>query len=966
MFNVIALSDIHIGEYRLHNDDSFRLKQFEKLADTIQKSIEKNSAKEVWVAGDLLREAQSKPGVMYVVNQFLQKIASSATVRLILGNHDVVVRSEKTLLEDYEKCTLISLLQHIENLHIYLDDVVEVHGKKVHFHSWVPTNKFERKDADYLVCHGDINKTLSPFSSNYIDSTGYTKVFCGHIHIFKEIENVISLGVPLQHNFGDDSNTGLVVYDLDSDTFKHEETDFLKFIYAKSEDEALAIKDNSKDEDSAEIRVKVVNTEEIYIEMDNLNINPVEIVDQFCEPLSQAAKQITYEITHKPRESDDKVANLNFDIQRVRVKNFLSIKEIDFDFHKYDGLTIIRGLEGAGKSTLFNLIEFMFFGRLKGYSKSDYSNVHKEGSKLEGTLWVRYKGNDYRIERTLNTLQFFKNENVIDSNRKKGVQEELELELDFLRFWNLIYIKQYSSGIFSEMSDTSRVSFLSSLIGLNVINQWTKEIQTKIEDISNSIKDDNVSIIELNTKLKETNSFISNNDVNYTDTNLYKKQIEMHSLELNSIENKIQEYNLLIQNYKNTNNNIKNDINKFTKLKEEVQTLKENIRTEKEALQDEKKELDSLQKVEIADMSLINSKLELINNKLIEYNSNNAILNSKLQQLENHPDICPTCKQKWTIQGLDEEIAKLKNDIHANNTEIEKFRTAKDKLNEILNSVNLNLKHNNEIDNRFNAYNNKLQSLKFKAQDLKSKNDLLVDFDFDNQNNIINNNLKNIKDLETEIISISKNKDKVRDLLNDLNRQLGEIEINNQIFDKVQKSKENLTKLTQALNNLETKVQSQKDLVDELYKFNTKVLSDKGLLVAAMLKKVSDFLNIDRSLKIETVHELQNGTLKPTLNIKLFVPQYNKYVDYVMLSGGQALLADLKFLKGITQTLGSVSIMFLDEILKFFSADTVLDSIELLKEINVGKIFLILHGDYETNSNTINVKLDEEKGSVYS
>ena len=129
---------------------------------------------------------------------------------------------------------------------------------------------------------------------------------------------------------------------------------------------------------------------------------------------------------------------------------------------------------------------------------------------------------------------------------------------------------------------------------------------------------------------------------------------------------------------------------------------------------------------------------------------------------------------------------------------------------------------------------------------------------------------------------------------------------------------------------------------------------------------VSDFLNIDKSLKVETVHELQSGTLKPTLNIKLFVPQYNKYVDYAMLSGGQALLADLKFLKGITQTLGSVSIMFLDEILKFFSADTVMDSIELLKEINVGKIFLILHGDYETNSNIINVRLDKDKGSVYS
>jgi DNA repair exonuclease SbcCD ATPase subunit len=965
LFNIIALSDIHIGEYRLHNDDSFRLQQFEKLADVIQKSIEKNSAKEVWIAGDLLREAQSKPRVMYVVNQFLQKIASSATVRLILGNHDVVVRSEKTLLEDYEKCTLISLLQHIENLHIYLDDIVNVNGKKVHFHSWVPTNKFERKEADYLVCHGDINKKLSPFSSNYIDSSGYTKVFCGHIHIFKEIDNVISLGVPLQHNFGDDPCTGLVVYDLDSDTFKHEETDFLKFIYAKSEDEALAIKENSKD-DSAEIRVKVDNTEEINIEMDNLNINPVEIVDQFCKPLSDEAKEITYEITHKPRESDDKVANLNFDIQRVKAKNFLSIRDIDFDFHKYDGLTVIRGLEGAGKSTLFNLVEFMFFGRLKGYNKSDYSNVHKEGAKLEGTLWVRYKGNNYRIERTLNTLQFFKNENVIDSNRKKGVQEELELELDFLRFWNLIYIKQYSSGIFSEMSDTSRVSFLSSLIGLNVINQWTSEIQARIEDISNEIKDDNISIIELSTKLKETNSFISENNVDYIDTDLYKKQIEMHTLESNSLENKIQEYNLLIQNYKNTNTNIKNDINKFSKLQDEVQKLKESIKKEKETLQTEKKELDSLQKVEIADMGLINSKLEYINNELIEFNSKNAILNTKLHHLENHPDICPTCKQKWEIQGLDEEIKKLKNEINANNAEIEKFKAAKDKLNSVLNSVNLNIEHNNDIDIRFNVYNNKLQSLKFKAQDLKSKNDLLVDFNIDEQNNIINNNLKNIKDLESEIVSISENKDKIRDSLNKLNRQLGEIEINNQIFNKVQQSKENLSKITSDLNNLETKVQSRKDLVDELYKFNTKVLSDKGLLVAAMLKKVSDFLNIDKSLKVETVHELQSGTLKPTLNIKLFVPQYNKYVDYAMLSGGQALMADLKFLKGITQTLGSVSVMFLDEILKFFSADTVLDSIELLKEINVNKIFLILHGDYETNSNVIKVELDKEKGSVYS
>ncbi len=965
MFNVIVLSDIHIGEYRLHNDNDFRLDQFNKLADCICSSIEKNSAKEVWIAGDLLREAQSKPKVMYVVNQFLQKIANLATVRLILGNHDVVVRSDKTLLEDYEKCTLISLLQHINNLHIYLDDIVNVNGKKVHFHSWVPSNKFERKEADYLVCHGDIDKELSPFGENLIDSSHYTKVFCGHIHKFKEINNIISLGVPLQHNFGDDPCTGLVIYDLDSDTFIHEETNFLKFIYAKSEDEAIAIKENTSDEDQAEIRVKIDNTEEINIEMDNLNINPVEIVDQFAEGLSEKAKNIVGEITHKPRDIDNKVANLNFDICRVKAKNFLSIKEIDFDFHKYDGLTVIKGLEGAGKSTLFNLIEFMFFGKLKGFSKSDYSNVHKEGAKLEGSLFLKYRGHEYTIERTLNTLTFFKDQKVVDSNKKKGVQEELELELDFLRFWNLIYIKQYSSGIFSEMSDTSRVSFLSSLIGLNVINQWTSEIQEKIEDISQKISSENIEKIELETKLTECNSYINENNIVHIDNNLYKHQVQNVQNKIKSLELKIQEYSRIIQNYNNSNNNIENEIIKYNNLKSEINKLKDYIRSVKEDLEGEKKELSNLTKIEITDLSQVNVKVKEIDEKLIDVNSSNAVLKSKLKHLNEHPDICPTCGQKWEIEGLEEQKEELQKEISINDASIEKLKEGKVKLINIINNVNKDIEHNNTIDQKQKAFDYKFQQLKFKAQELKTKNDLFNSYNIEEQHNIIKNNQSNIKDLNKSIEIFNTEKESKQDILNNLNKQLGEIEANNQLFEKVKVAKENVKIYSERLNEIENKISFSKDLVSELYKFNSKILSDKGLLVAALLKKVSDLLNIDKGLKVETVHELQNGTLKPTLNIKLFVPQYNKYVDYAMLSGGQALLADLKFLKGITQTLGSVSIMFLDEILKFFSAETVMDSIELLKEINVNKIFLILHGDYETNSNVIHVELNKEKGSIY-
>ena len=45
MFNVLVLSDIHIGIYRNYNQDDFRLKQFIKLKDVIIDTIQKNNVK---------------------------------------------------------------------------------------------------------------------------------------------------------------------------------------------------------------------------------------------------------------------------------------------------------------------------------------------------------------------------------------------------------------------------------------------------------------------------------------------------------------------------------------------------------------------------------------------------------------------------------------------------------------------------------------------------------------------------------------------------------------------------------------------------------------------------------------------------------------------------------------------------------------------------------------------------------
>lgn len=85
-----------------------------------------------------------------------------------------------------------------------------------------------------------------------------------------------------------------------------------------------------------------------------------------------------------------------------------------------------------------------------------------------------------------------------------------------------------------------------------------------------------------------------------------------------------------------------------------------------------------------------------------------------------------------------------------------------------------------------------------------------------------------------------------------------------------------------------------------------------------------------------------------------------------MLSGGQRLLADLRFLKGITNTIGSIAVIFMDETFKFFSTETVFEGIEIIKNMNVERVFLILHGsDNETLADkNITVTLTEN-GSRY-
>ena len=868
------------------------------------------------------------------------------------------------------------------------------------------------------MCHGDVHSSLSPFAPEFIDTTGYKKVFAGHIHIFKEIKNIVSLGVPLMHSFSDNPDIGVCILDTEDDSLERVSTKglFLEFKYTNTESELLE-GNITGTENPVVVRLdpKVQNSEKVDIS--KISISPEEMLKEFSKNLTKDSLKILNTVVSKVFDNNT-VPDLRVKFKTLKAQNFLSIRDIDFNFDNFNGLTVIKGDIGSGKSTLFNLLEFMLFGRLPGYAKNDFSSVFK--GKFKGTLELEYKGINYVITRTLSSLEYTKNSIPQESNRKTDLQKQLEEDLVFLKFFNIIYIKQTSTGIFSDMSDTSRVSFLSNLIGLNTIKNWTSLLDNEVENLKDSLKEKEEQRTVLDTKKQVLEVFNEQNkDIVLRDKEATESKIEELNNNINGLNLVKEQNNSKITDIKVELTKLSADFNLNLSKTDKLNSIVSNIKALKEEIKEEELYREQLeQNVKDLDVPVLNEESpELDNQKIQELetlikgtqsqiNSKTVSLGlakEKLDSLLNHPEVCPQCGQKWCVKDtnikakdLEEKIKTLEDSINSLesekniylvrkqnvydsfNSKMELFKSQKEKYNTKLKEYNQNLETiekiktiESYIENNKNKINNLKQDLNELKDDsslkkfLKVQNNMFV-FDQKTQKTEMLELIKEADKLKNENSSLDS---KIKDISHsvfELTMELGRIDSDNATYFKVQDNLKNIEEYNNELYKINKELDKTNNMIQELSKFNSKVLSDKGLLVASLLQKVAKYLNTDESLKVETTQELQNGSIRPTLNIKLFVKAYNKYVDYSMLSGGQRLLADLKFLKGITQTLGTVSILLLDETFKFFSSETVIEGIEIIKSLNVDKSFLILHGsDSECFSDkTIRVTLGEN-GSKY-
>ena len=188
---------------------------------------------------------------------------------------------------------------------------------------------------------------------------------------------------------------------------------------------------------------------------------------------------------------------MKIEFKTIRWKNLFSYpnnwNEIPLNSHQ---ATLIRGRNGAGKSTFLDALTFVLFNRAfredvnKGELVNDLTN-------RECAVEVKFDvgGKEYKIIRGIKPDIFevrCNNELINRNTNSRDYQEILEkqiLRCNFKSFCQVVILGSDTYIPFMKLSVPKRREIIEGLLDLDVFSAMTSILKTKITDLGNTMKD---------------------------------------------------------------------------------------------------------------------------------------------------------------------------------------------------------------------------------------------------------------------------------------------------------------------------------------------------------------------------------------------------------------------------------------------------------------------------------------------
>ena len=357
-------------------------------------------------------------------------------------------------------------------------------------------------------------------------------------------------------------------------------------------------------------------------------------------------------------------------ITKIEWRNFSSYgnRTQELNLGNDSSLFQVVGENGAGKTSISQVISFGLYGKVEGKKLKDIPN------RINGNAWVRitldHFGSSVIVERGLdpNLFRLFIDGKEFDQAGNRTLQDYLTddiLGIPYYVFNNTISLSINDFKSFIKMTPQDKRGIIDKIFGFHVLNQMREILKSETKKIKESLDTLTGKLISLEGSIKNSMDEM-NNLIN---------EIEEESLSL------IEDLSSKISTFENLQNLHNQKLAEFRKSEQEL-----------------------------------NQKTRDTNSLLIESQSKLRDLERKLRLYDNN--ICPTCE------------GSLETDFHANmkSSMSSEKKSIEDKIEEIENSLgelraleSSSASTRNDLLEKGMKIKNKLDSIQKELKELKTK-----------------------------------------------------------------------------------------------------------------------------------------------------------------------------------------------------------------------------------------------------
>jgi exonuclease SbcC len=190
-------------------------------------------------------------------------------------------------------------------------------------------------------------------------------------------------------------------------------------------------------------------------------------------------------------------------LKSLHLKNFRKFKDVMIEFP--DGVTGVVGLNGVGKSTLFEAVAWVLYGPVSARTSID--QIKREGAGPSDPCRVElefiFEDDTYRVvrEMTGKSLQASGSATVNGSIAATGAETltkfiQRKLGMDWKSFYTSLFAKQKELNALSSMNPSERRQLILRMLGIDVVDDIIQEIRTDARDKKNMVQKLQVDLLD--------------------------------------------------------------------------------------------------------------------------------------------------------------------------------------------------------------------------------------------------------------------------------------------------------------------------------------------------------------------------------------------------------------------------------------------------------------------------------------